>query len=926
MMYNEENTTMRGSQLRPPSRIPAVGGGGLLEMSHSDTNARSMPPPSALKHKATGLPEPQPAPKRKTLVERAGVAPRTIPAPQTTRPLSASIKSTIHAGARPVTLNGSTRTNGYSARNVSNSSSTSTDSVTRPQSAASSYRSQTAMSHTRGQSHDVASSRSATAMEQREEDGETVGLSSKRKGTIPFSISSLRQDGKSITQQRTRHEDTGSELFIPPRRAATRCESPMRSQSFERRAISLSNAFQGLSLQASNEQAGRNAFPLPSEDHDKKESKTPSQIPKRIPKTPKVERSPLVFRSPRSKPRIMHRTPAKVTYLTKDSDTPVIAWDTKGRLEDMEMLYSQLRSQFQSAAFEKNGLEESLTVYKTRISELELIRSTLTNSNKSMTDELSDVKVKLSSTSLALDDARRTHNIEIDEMNRKYRNTIEDKDESHRKELERLRRDEWDEKDRLRKQAQDEVERANRQKRDELADQERSLKAELDEERSRRLREIQDLTTQFAIERQTADTDQSRKDRDLDELRRELEETKVRLDGSNAQVSNLRGKLEEAATNTLTLETSMKALKAKIDFLESDNQAQSQAFADLHQKMQDAVDSAEEAKDKLRVEETLRRKLHNQVQELKGNIRVFCRVRPALKSDVEDKAKIAFPDAETDSKEVALQGPEQKSALGNVTTSNHAFSFDRVFSPASQNGEIFEEISQLVQSALDGYNVCIFCYGQTGSGKTYTMSSVDGMIPSAVNQIYETAKSLEDKGWKYTMEGSFIEVYNETLNDLLGKAEDWEKKKHEIKHDPNKLRTTVTDVKTVPLDSPSRVNSILEKAGRNRSVAATMANSRSSRSHSVFILKLTGENSITGERSEGTLNLVDLAGSERLSHSGATGDRMKETQHINKSLSCLGDVISALGQGKEGGHVPYRNSKASPQPDRALTSANPCFS
>jgi kinesin family protein C1 len=105
------------------------------------------------------------------------------------------------------------------------------------------------------------------------------------------------------------------------------------------------------------------------------------------------------------------------------------------------------------------------------------------------------------------------------------------------------------------------------------------------------------------------------------------------------------------------------------------------------------------------------------------------------------------------------------------------------------------------------------------------------------------------------------------------------------------------------------VESILKNADANRSVAATKANERSSRSHSVFILKLTGINHITGERSEGTLNLVDLAGSERLSHSGATGERLKETQNINRSLSSLGDVISALGQGKEGGHIPYRNSK-----------------
>ena len=253
--------------------------------------------------------------------------------------------------------------------------------------------------------------------------------------------------------------------------------------------------------------------------------------------------------------------------------------------------------------------------------------------------------------------------------------------------------------------------------------------------------------------------------------------------------------------------------------------------------------------------------------------------------------------------------PEEKISLGNITTRKHPFAFDRVFGPRSNNQDVFEEISQLVQSALDGYNVCIFCYGQTGSGKTYTMSSNDGMIPLAVKQIYDTAKSLEEKGWKYKMEGSFIEVYNEVLNDLLGKADEFDKKKHEIKHDMAKGKTTITDVTTVDLDSPGKVDSILQRATANRSVASTKANERSSRSHSVFILKLIGENSVTSEKSEGTLNLVDLAGSERLAHSGATGERLKETQSINKSLSCLGDVIGALGQGKEGGHVPYRNSK-----------------
>jgi kinesin family protein C1 len=159
------------------------------------------------------------------------------------------------------------------------------------------------------------------------------------------------------------------------------------------------------------------------------------------------------------------------------------------------------------------------------------------------------------------------------------------------------------------------------------------------------------------------------------------------------------------------------------------------------------------------------------------------------------------------------------------------------------------------------------------------------------------------------MEGSFIEVYNETYNDLLGRSEDLDKKKVEVRHDPVKKQTNLENAVSVVLDGPGRVEEILETASKNRTVAATKANMRSSRSHSVFILKLVGTNEITGERSEGTLNLVDLAGSERLEHSKAEGARLKETQNINKSLSCLGDVINALGSAKEGAHVPYRNSK-----------------
>ncbi|KAJ2921495.1 hypothetical protein H1R20_g15596, partial [Candolleomyces eurysporus] len=326
------------------------------------------------------------------------------------------------------------------------------------------------------------------------------------------------------------------------------------------------------------------------------------------------------------------------------------------------------------------------------------------------------------------------------------------------------------------------------------------------------------------------------------------------------------------------------------------------------------------------------------VLELKGNIRVFCRVRPVLPSDLpstasieevegeeeletmkeEMKANMAFPD-KRDHKEIVLYSSSE-SAMGIERKEVYSFGFDRVFEPTSTQSEVFEEISQLAQSCIDGYNVCIFAYGQTGSGKSFTMEggnsdSTAGMIPRAVEQVFRVAEEMKSKGWEYKIEGQFLEIYNETIHDLLSTSTSAEpSKKHEIKHDPKTSRTTVTDLTVVPLTSPSQVKLLLARAQKRRSVAATLMNERSSRSHSVFTLRIsgvmvgTGSSSSptegseviagTGETCEGCLNLVDLAGSERLNVSFGPGvtekERVKETQSINKSLSALGDVIAAL--------------------------------
>ncbi|KAI9799044.1 MAG: kinesin-like nuclear fusion protein [Piccolia ochrophora] len=553
----------------------------------------------------------------------------------------------------------------------------------------------------------------------------------------------------------------------------------------------------------------------------------------------------------------------------------------------MEHLYSELREQMSGASTERKDLQDHIEIYKARITELEALRTHLTAENTRLQTELSTTSLRLTTATTAREDERRSYRNELDDMKSRHRDDLDSR----------------------RRQAQEETEQLLKSHRVIVEGLERRLKVEIEDERNRRQRDLQEATTQSALDKQRAAVEADVKEMEISGVKRDLTQMQEDLEREKVTGRNLRDNLSEVTSSNVSLESSMRALKAKIEFLESDSQSQAKSFTDLDKQLQDALDAAKEAQEKLRKEETLRRILHNQVQELKGNVRVFCRVRPSLSIDSEEAANILFPDAGKEAKEVEILGAEEKSSLGTITRKKNAFAFDRIFAPNTQNQEVFDEISQLVQSALDGYNVCIFCYGQTGSGKTYTMSAEDGMIPRAVTQIYETAQTLQDKGWSYTMEGSFLEVYNETLNDLLGRAEDFDKKKLEIRHDLAKGRTTVSDLTSVILDTPTKVESLLRRAAANRSVAATKANERSSRSHSVFILRLVGVNRSTGERSEGTLNLVDLAGSERLSQSGATGDRLKETQNINRSLSCLGDVIGALGQGKEGGHVPYRNSK-----------------
>jgi kinesin family protein C1 len=322
-----------------------------------------------------------------------------------------------------------------------------------------------------------------------------------------------------------------------------------------------------------------------------------------------------------------------------------------------------------------------------------------------------------------------------------------------------------------------------------------------------------------------------------------------------------------------------------------------------------SIARVEELEEQLKAGDVARRKLHNMIQELRGNVRVFARVRPFLPNDGVD-TEASQPTIIPRSDETSLRIYKEQ------TTENrgedHAFSFDKVFGPCSSQELVFNEVSEFVQSALDGYHVCLFSYGQTGSGKTHTMQgsgtgSMRGIVARAMEQVGQYKAELEEKGWEYSMEVSFLEIYNENIRDLL-RSTPSDELKHDIKRDAqgNVTVTDLTKMKVDPKDT-DQMNMIMDIAARHRSVGTTAMNARSSRSHSVFCLHLKACNAKQGLVLKGALNLVDLAGSERLDRSGATGDRMKETVAINKSLSSLTDVFVAIGNKQS--HIPFRNSK-----------------
>nr|XP_027795024.1 kinesin-like protein KIFC3 [Marmota flaviventris] len=456
------------------------------------------------------------------------------------------------------------------------------------------------------------------------------------------------------------------------------------------------------------------------------------------------------------------------------------------------------------------------------------------------------------------------------------------------------------------KQALSESQARNQHLQEQVAMQRQVLK-----EMEQQLQSSHQLTVQLRAQIAMYESELERAHGQMLEEMQSLEEDKNRaieeaFARAQVEMKAVHENLAGVRTNLLTLQPALRTLTNDYNGLKRQvrgfplllQEALRSVRAEIGQAIEEVNTNNQELLRKYRRELQLRKKCHNELVRLKGNIRVIARVRPVTKEDGEG------PEATN----AVTFDPDDDSIIHLLHKGKPvSFELDKVFSPWASQQDVFQEVQALITSCIDGFNVCIFAYGQTGAGKTYTMEGTPenpGINQRALQLLFS---EVQDKAsdWEYTITVSAAEIYNEVLRDLLGREP---QEKLEIRLCPDGSgQLYVPGLTEFQVQSVDDINKVFEFGHTNRTTEFTNLNEHSSRSHALLIVTVRGVDCSTGLRTTGKLNLVDLAGSERVGKSGAEGSRLREAQHINKSLSALGDVIAALRSRQ--GHVPFRNSK-----------------
>eukprot|EP00163_Fabomonas_tropica_P001958 TRINITY_DN11459_c0_g1_i1.p1 TRINITY_DN11459_c0_g1~~TRINITY_DN11459_c0_g1_i1.p1 ORF type:complete len:1569 (-),score=597.25 TRINITY_DN11459_c0_g1_i1:127-4833(-) len=403
---------------------------------------------------------------------------------------------------------------------------------------------------------------------------------------------------------------------------------------------------------------------------------------------------------------------------------------------------------------------------------------------------------------------------------------------------------------------------------------------------------------------------EKKKQAEIDKLTKELENATA---SSGEAMEKLKTDLKGANKALKDTEAELNEVKGQLDALQKESAADKEELealrvaageaAQLQSRVAELESEAEKAgkkyatlEENFQKEALLRKKYHNIIEDLKGKIRVIVRARPLSKKELARgcASVVSFPDAYTINIE--------------MSKGTKSFQFDTAFGPDSTQVQVFEDVKNLCLSAIDGYNVCIFAYGQTGSGKTFTMAGeggdLEGITPRAMREIYTLANGLKKRA-NVSIQAYMMEIYNDKLVDLL-QPDRKKPPRLDIKKDAKGMIFVAGSVLKAAPDA-TVLQAIIDEGSKRRHVAATAMNEGSSRSHLILGIVIEVVQLKDKKKTIGKLSLVDLAGSERVGKTGATADRLKEAQSINRSLSALGDVISALSTEEK--FIPYRNNK-----------------
>mmetsp|Transcript_5214 Transcript_5214/g.9169 ORF Transcript_5214/g.9169 Transcript_5214/m.9169 type:complete len:1749 (+) Transcript_5214:229-5475(+) len=574
-------------------------------------------------------------------------------------------------------------------------------------------------------------------------------------------------------------------------------------------------------------------------------------------------------------------TKEKLKKIEEDRRLEAIKWNMEKSQQQRENArlaeeHRQMQAQLEKERKNRNKREEDLDMIKRRALDkerrLEKERRVLEQEAKTKEAQTNDAESELAKLRAQLEDERKAREEKDAEFERLRKLEADRLEEEKEKLKDRLRQEQnW------RQEAIDELIKSKQ----DLKEERKAKQAMLDEEMAK-LKEK--LEAEAALKR--------RNQEELDRIKNDMYQLKQQNEQQAGQSAEEAAKAKALADRELELKRKMKDMEDYMSRLEKEKGELYDEFVE---------------------EQALRKQYFNEIEDIKGRIRVYCRVRPMSKSEQERGCQRILK--VLDQKRILLEQPQQE---GKRKKDDIEFAFDIIFDSTSTQAEVFKDTKRLIQTALDGFNVCVFAYGQTGCGKTYTLmgpeessnpnnTTLDENAGVATRSVFELFRLMEREADKFEFEAKMyiVELYKDEMIDLLHESASLKDRPQlAVKLDPRGV-VYVENITMRPIENTKDTMQALTDAFSKRKVTATHMNSDSSRSHLVCSIVITTTCKQTGAVSHGKLTLVDLAGSERASKTGAMGDTLKEAQAINKSLLALGDVIQALTTKAK--HIPYRN-------------------